>query len=101
MFDKNNDLEIYSIYNKLFNIPKKYLQEIDQESLKEIRQSEFPFNIEAKGECNNNICQFEFFKKDTSHLLFEGKFYRNIRKSCRNLGIQHAIKNRFFNYKRI
>ncbi len=26
MFDKNNDLEVYSIYNKLFNIPKKYLQ---------------------------------------------------------------------------
>ncbi len=23
MFDKNNDLEVYSIYNKLFNIPKK------------------------------------------------------------------------------
>ncbi len=74
MFDKNNDLEIYSIYNKLFNIPKKYLQEIDQESLKEIRQSEFPFNIEAKGECDNNVCQFEFFKKDTSHLLFKVNF---------------------------
>ncbi len=74
MFDKNNDLEIYSIYNKLFNIPKKYLQEIDQESLKEIRQSEFPFNIEAKGECDNNACQFEFFKKDTSHLLFKVSF---------------------------
>ncbi|MFP6272496.1 ATP-binding protein [Helicobacter pylori] len=74
MFDKNNDLEIYSIYNKSFNIPKKYLQEIDQESLKEIRQSEFPFNIEAKGECDNNVCQFEFFKKDTSHLLFKVNF---------------------------
>ncbi len=74
MFDKNNDLEIYSIYNKLFVIPKKYLQEIDQESLKEIRQSEFPFNIEAKGECDNNVCQFEFFKKDTSHLLFKVNF---------------------------
>ncbi len=74
MFDKNNDLEIYSIYNKLFNIPKKYLQEIDQELLKEIRQSEFPFNIEAKGECDNNVCQFEFFKKDTSHLLFKVNF---------------------------
>ncbi len=37
MFDKNNDLEVYSIYNKLFNIPKKYLQEINQESLKEIK----------------------------------------------------------------
>ncbi len=34
MFDKNNDLEVYSIYNKLFNIPKKYLQKINQESLK-------------------------------------------------------------------
>ncbi len=74
MFDKNNDLEIYSIYNKSFVIPKKYLQEIDQELLKEIRQSEFPFNIEAKGECDNNVCQFEFFKKDTSHLLFKVNF---------------------------
>ncbi|WP_208370086.1 AAA family ATPase [Helicobacter pylori] len=74
MFDKNNNLEIYSIYNKSFVIPKKYLQEIDQESLKEIRQSEFPFNIEAKGECDNNVCQFEFFKKDTSHLLFKVNF---------------------------
>ncbi len=74
MFDKNNDLEIYSIYNKLFNIPEKYLQERDQELLEEIRQSEFPFNIEAKGECDNNVCQFEFFKKDTSHLLFKVSF---------------------------
>ncbi|GAA9651293.1 hypothetical protein HpVa75_02910 [Helicobacter pylori] len=73
MFDKNNDLEIYSIY-KLFNIPKKYLQEINQELLKEIKQSQYPFNIEAKGECNNNVCQFEFFKKDTSHLLFKVNF---------------------------
>lgn len=73
MFDKNNDLVIYNS-EKSFNIPKKYLQEIDQESLKEIRQSEFPFNIEAKGEYNNNVCQFEFFKKDTSHLLFKVNF---------------------------
>ncbi|WP_412768306.1 AAA family ATPase [Helicobacter pylori] len=48
MFDKNNDLEVYSIYNKLFNIPKKYLQEINQESLKEIKQSKYPFNIRSK-----------------------------------------------------
>ncbi|WQW05283.1 ATP-binding protein [Helicobacter pylori] len=74
IFDKNNDLEIYSIYNKSFVIPKKYLQEINQKSLKEIRRSEFPFNIEAKGECDNNVCQFEFFKKDTSHLLFKINF---------------------------
>lgn len=51
MFDKNNDLEIYS--NELFNIPKKYLQEINQDLLKEIKQSKYPFNIEAKGEYNN------------------------------------------------
>ncbi len=74
MFDKNNDLEIYSIYNKLFNIPKKYLQEIDQESLKEIRQSKHLFPIEVKRKYNNNVCQFEFFKKDTSHLLFKVNF---------------------------
>ncbi len=73
-FDKNNDLEIYSIYNKLFNIPKKYLQEIDQESLKEIRQSKHLFPIEVKRKYNNNVCQLEFFKKDTSHLLFKVNF---------------------------
>ncbi|GAA6806753.1 hypothetical protein HpHCM72_03800 [Helicobacter pylori] len=73
MFDKNNDLEVYSIYNKLFNIPKKYLQEINQESLKEIKQSEFPFNIEAKGECDNNVCQLKFFNNKSS-LLFKVNF---------------------------
>ncbi len=73
MFDKNNNLEIYSIYNKSFVIPKKYLQEIDQESLKEIRQSEFPFNIEAKGEYNNNVWQLEFLN-DKSSLLFKVNF---------------------------
>ncbi len=74
MFNKNNDLEIYSIYNKLFVIPKKYLQEIDQELLKEIRQSKHLFPIEVKRKYNNNVCQFEFFKKDTSHLLFKVNF---------------------------
>ncbi len=73
MFDKNNDLEIYSIYNKSFVIPKKYLQGINQKSLKEIRQSEFPFNIEAKGEYNNNVWQLEFFN-DKSSLLFKVNF---------------------------
>ncbi len=73
MFDRNNDLEIYFDFKKSFNIPKKYLQEIDQESLKEIRQSEFPFNIEAKGECDNNVCQFEFFNNKSS-LLFKVNF---------------------------
>ncbi|GAA9120768.1 hypothetical protein Taitung52_00820 [Helicobacter pylori] len=73
MFDKNNDLEVYSIYNKLFNIPKKYLKEINQESLKEIKQSKYPFNIEAKGEYNNNVWQLEFFN-DKSSLLFKVNF---------------------------
>ncbi len=73
MFDKNNDLEIYSIYNKLFNIPKKYLQKINQKSLKEIKQSKYPFDIEAKGEYNNNVWQLEFFN-DKSSLLFKVNF---------------------------
>ncbi|GAA7218126.1 hypothetical protein HpCK26_02660 [Helicobacter pylori] len=73
MFDKNNDLEVYSIYNKLFNIPKKSLQEINQESLKEIKQSKYPFNIKAKGEYNNNVWQLEFFN-DKSSLLFKVNF---------------------------
>ncbi|WP_121092129.1 AAA family ATPase [Helicobacter pylori] len=69
IFDKNNDLVIYNS-EKSFNIPKKYLQEIDQ---KEIKQSKY-LSTEVKGECNNNVCQFEFFKKDTSHLLFKVNF---------------------------
>ncbi|GAA8866076.1 hypothetical protein TH0294_04810 [Helicobacter pylori] len=73
MFDKNNDLEVYSIYNKLFNIPKKYLQKINQESLKEIKQLKYPFNIEAKGEYNNNAWQLEFFNNKSS-LLFKINF---------------------------
>ncbi|WP_367700230.1 ATP-dependent nuclease, partial [Helicobacter pylori] len=73
MFDKNNDLVIYDS-EKSFNIPKKYLQEIDQELLKEIRQSKHLFPIEVKRKYNNNVCQFEFFKKDTSHLLFKVNF---------------------------
>ncbi len=73
MFDKNNDLVIYDS-EKSFNIPEKYLQEINQESLKEIRQSKHLFPIEVKRKYNNNVCQFEFFKKDTSHLLFKVNF---------------------------
>ncbi|MBH0271623.1 ATP-binding protein [Helicobacter pylori] len=73
MFDKNNDLEVYSGLDKLFVIPKKYLQEINQESLKEIKQSKYPFNIEAKGEYNNNVWQLEFFN-DKNSLLFKINF---------------------------
>ncbi|WQY26913.1 ATP-binding protein [Helicobacter pylori] len=74
MFDKNNDLEIYFGLDKPFVIPKKYLQEINQESLKEIKQSKYPFNIEPKGEYNNNnVWQLEFFN-DKSSLLFKVNF---------------------------
>ncbi|EMH29234.1 hypothetical protein HMPREF1421_00684 [Helicobacter pylori GAM265BSii] len=69
IFDKNNDLVIYDS-EKSFNIPEKYLQERDQ---KEIKRSKY-LSTEVKGECNNNVCQFEFFKKDTSHLLFKVSF---------------------------
>ncbi|WP_459086089.1 ATP-binding protein [Helicobacter pylori] len=72
MFDKNNDLVIYDS-EKSFNIPEKYLQEIDQELLKEIKQSKYPFNIEAKGEYNNNVWQLKFFN-DKSSLLFKINF---------------------------
>ncbi|GAA8948384.1 hypothetical protein HpSLK91_02350 [Helicobacter pylori] len=71
-FDK--DLEIHFDSHGSFNIPKKYLQEIDQELLKEIKQSKHLFPIEVKRKYNNNVCQFEFFKKDTSHLLFKVNF---------------------------
>ncbi|GAA6798732.1 hypothetical protein HpHCM65_02480 [Helicobacter pylori] len=49
------------------------MQEINQESLKEIKQSKYPFNIEAKGEYNNNVWQLEFFN-DKSSLLFKINF---------------------------
>ncbi len=69
IFDKNNDLVIYNS-EKSFNIPKKYLQEIDQ---KEIKRSEY-LPTEVKREYNNNVWQFEFFKNGTSHLLFKVNF---------------------------
>ncbi|GAA8915002.1 hypothetical protein HpEKA44_03640 [Helicobacter pylori] len=68
MFDKNNDLVIYNS-EKSFNIPKKYLQEIDQI---EIKQSEY-LSTEVKGECDNNVCQLEFFNNKSS-LLFKVNF---------------------------
>lgn len=73
MFDKNNDLVIYDS-EKSFNIPEKYLQEIDQESLKEIRQSKHLFPIEVKRKCNNNnVWQLEFLN-DKNSLLFKVNF---------------------------
>ncbi|MGN8397535.1 ATP-binding protein [Helicobacter pylori] len=73
-FDK--DLEIYFDSHKSFNISKKYLQEIDQESLKKIKQSKdfFPIQkIESKHD-NNDILQLEFFENDTSFLFAKGSF---------------------------
>ncbi|MGT0067163.1 AAA family ATPase [Helicobacter pylori] len=72
-FDKNNDLEVYFGFDKSFVIPKKYLQEINQDLLKEIKQSKYPFNIEAKGEYDNNVWQLELFN-DKSSLLFKVNF---------------------------
>ncbi|GAA8589786.1 hypothetical protein HpDR64_01950 [Helicobacter pylori] len=71
-FDK--DLEIYFDSHESFNISKKYLQEIDQESLKKIKQSKdfFPIQkIESKHD-NNDILQLEFFENDTSFLFAKG-----------------------------
>lgn len=73
-FDK--DLEIYFDSHESFNISKKYLQEIDQESLKKIKQSKdfFPIQkIESKHD-NNDMLQLEFFENDTSFLFAKGSF---------------------------
>ncbi|GAA7499241.1 hypothetical protein ckin127_01810 [Helicobacter pylori] len=73
-FDKV--LEIYFDSHESFNISKKYLQEIDQESLKKIKQSKdfFPIQkIESKHD-NNDILQLEFFENDTSFLFAKGSF---------------------------
>ncbi|EMH09052.1 hypothetical protein HMPREF1410_01110 [Helicobacter pylori GAM249T] len=73
-FDK--DLEIYFDSHESFNISKKYLQEIDQELLKKIKQSKdfFPIQkIDSKHD-NNDILQLEFFKNDTSFLFAKGSF---------------------------
>ncbi|WP_229256697.1 ABC transporter ATP-binding protein [Helicobacter pylori] len=67
-FDKNNDLEIYFSLNKSFVIPEKYLQEIDQELLKEIRRSDYPFpNCEYHND--NDMVQFTFSKDNAPFLM--------------------------------
>ncbi|WP_259458263.1 ATP-dependent nuclease [Helicobacter pylori] len=69
-FDKNNDLEVYFGFDKSFVIPKKYLQEIDQELLKEIRRSDYSF---PKYEYHNDkdMVQLTFSKDDASLLMVE------------------------------
>lgn len=69
-FDKNNDLEVYFGFDKSFVIPKKYLQEIDQELLKEIRRSDYPFP-KCEYHSDNNIVQLTFSKHDASPLMVE------------------------------
>ncbi|KNE11169.1 AAA family ATPase [Helicobacter pylori] len=69
-FDKNNDLEIYFSLDKSFVIPEKYLQEIDQELLKEIKRSDYPFP-KCEYHSDNDIVQLTFSKNDASFLMVE------------------------------
>ncbi|WQV04072.1 ATP-binding protein [Helicobacter pylori] len=69
-FDKNNDLEIYFSLNKSFVIPEKYLQEINQELLKEIKRSDYPFP-KCEYHSDNDIVQLTFSKDDASPLMVE------------------------------
>ncbi|GAA7673976.1 hypothetical protein HpMMM65_07290 [Helicobacter pylori] len=70
MFDKNNDLEIYFGFDKSFVIPKKYLQENNQELLKEIRRSDYPFP-KCEYHNDNDMVQLTFSKDDASPLMVE------------------------------
>ncbi len=69
-FDKNNDLEVYFGLDKSFVIPKKYLQERDQELLKEIGRSDYPFP-KCEYHSDNNMVQLTFSKDDASPLMVE------------------------------
>ncbi len=69
-FDKNNDLEVYFGLDKSCVIPKKYLQEIDQESLKEIRRSDYTFP-KCEYHNDNDMVQLTFSKDDASPLMVE------------------------------
>ncbi|GAA8357044.1 hypothetical protein HpNP18_10070 [Helicobacter pylori] len=69
-FDKDNDLEVYFGFDKSCVIPKKYLQEIDQELLKEIRRSDYPFP-KCEYHSDNDIVQLTFSKDDASFLMVE------------------------------
>ncbi|GAA7101524.1 hypothetical protein HpBGD16_04730 [Helicobacter pylori] len=69
-FDKNNDLEIYFSLDKSFVIPKKYLQENNQELLKEIKRSDYPFP-KCEYHSDNDIVQLTFSKDDASPLMVE------------------------------
>lgn len=68
--DKNNDLEAYFSLDKSFVIPKKYLQKINQELLKEIRRSDYPFP-KCEYHNDNDMVQLTFSKDDASPLMVE------------------------------
>ncbi len=69
-FDKNNDLEVYFGFDKSCVIPKKYLQENNQESLKEIKRSDYPFP-KCEYHSDNDMVQLTFSKDDVSPLMVE------------------------------
>ncbi|GAA9341448.1 hypothetical protein TH0551_11800 [Helicobacter pylori] len=69
-FDKNNDLEIYFSLDKSFVIPKKYLQENNQELLKEIKRSDYPFP-KCEYHSDNNMVQLTFSKDNAPFLMVE------------------------------
>ncbi|MCQ2746236.1 ATP-binding protein, partial [Helicobacter pylori] len=63
-------LEVYFSLDKSFVIPKKYLQERDQELLKEIGRSDYPFP-KCEYHSDNNMVQLTFSKDDASPLMVE------------------------------
>ncbi|GAA7179072.1 hypothetical protein HpCK102_05970 [Helicobacter pylori] len=69
-FDKNNDLEIYFSLDKSFVIPEKYLQENNQELLKEIRRSDYPFP-KCEYHNDNDMVQLTFSKDNAPFLMVE------------------------------
>ncbi|MCH4600876.1 hypothetical protein KII70_01735 [Helicobacter pylori] len=69
-FDKNNDLEVYFGFDKSCVIPKKYLQENNQELLKEIKRSDYPFP-KCEYHNDNDMVQLTFSKDDVSPLMVE------------------------------
>ncbi|WP_181330777.1 AAA family ATPase [Helicobacter pylori] len=69
-FDKNNDLEVYFGFDKSCVIPKKYLQENNQELLKEIERSDYPFP-KCEYHSDNNMVQLTFSKDNAPFLMVE------------------------------
>ncbi|GAA8978899.1 hypothetical protein EKB5_03700 [Helicobacter pylori] len=79
--DKNNDLEAYFSLDKSFVIPKKYLQKINQELLKEIRRSDYPFP-KCEYHNDNDMVQLTFSKDDASPLMVEARLQKSWNTTC-------------------